>query len=82
MCKVTTLFVGLGVHKEFISVAHAVAHRTDWRHDIVGAEVGARLHLVSLLVEIVLRVARGSVDFGTDDARRWLALDSMSHGGH
>ena len=29
MRKATTLFVGLDVHKDFISVAHAEAHRTD-----------------------------------------------------
>ena len=29
MRKPTTLFVGLDSHKDFISVAHAEAHRTD-----------------------------------------------------
>src|SRR3989304_10354849 len=29
MRKATTLFVGLDVHKDFIRVAHAEAHRTD-----------------------------------------------------
>jgi hypothetical protein len=29
MPKATTLFLGLNVHKEFITVAHAEAHRSD-----------------------------------------------------
>jgi hypothetical protein len=29
MPKPTTLFVGLDVHKDFVSVAHAEAHRSD-----------------------------------------------------